>query len=235
MTTKRKKKKKPSGPNKNLKQVMDPILAKALSNPLRGHILATLGDRIASPKEMADEIDVDVKELNYHIKVLARIGLIKLMRIEKRRGAREHFYTLSSRVVYFDDRQWRRMPEPIRSSFSASLLKTVMDEAAEALQAGTFNARNNHHSRTAMVLDEDGSREVLELMDETLERMLQIRKRCSGRLKSSGAGIPMEVFMIGFETAAGAKQRARRPDRGRLTASRSTPRRGQRRRRTSTR
>lgn len=158
-----KKKGKSRGPNAKLKQIMDPVLAKALSHRLRGHVLATLGDRIASPKEMADEIEVDVRELNYHVTVLARAGLIKLVRTEKRRGAREHFYALGS-------------PVP-------------------------------HQNGIVMMLDDRGCREVLDLMAETAERLQQVRAASAMRLdETAGEGVPMEVFMIGFETAAGGRR-----------------------------
>lgn len=189
---------------KRLTRVIDPELAKVLSHEIRGHILATLGDRIASPSEIAREIDVPVMEVSYHVRELRARKLIKLVRTEKRRGFREHFYTLSSRVVHLDDSEWQRMPEPLRVSLSGALIQTFLKDAAGALRAGTLNARNNHQSRTTMILDEHGCKEVTKLMDEALEKVLAVGERCAGSFeKAPAAGIPFEVFMIGFETAAG--------------------------------
>jgi DNA-binding transcriptional ArsR family regulator len=204
---KKRKKKKPQGLDGKLKQVIDPAIAKALSHPLRGHVLATLGDRIASPNEIAGELGINARDLDYHIKVLIRIGMIKLVHTEKRRGAREHFYELNQPVLYFDELAWEQMPRQIRTSISASLLQIVLDEAAEALRAGTFNARDSHQSRTSMLLDEQGYGKVTKLMDETLEKVLEIQRKCAEDLeKTRRKGIPTEVFMVGFETAAGANQ-----------------------------
>jgi DNA-binding transcriptional ArsR family regulator len=202
---KRRKKKEPRVADGKLKKVIDPTVAKALSHPFRSHILATLGDRIASPKEIADELGIDPRDLDYHIKVLIGIGMIRLVRTEKRRGACEHFYELSSPIMHFDDHAWKRMPQPIQSSLSASLLQVVMEEAVDALRAGTFNARDSHQSRTPMILDEQGCSKLTKLMDDTLQKMLEIRERCAEKVEKTGSdGIPIEVFMIGFETAAGA-------------------------------
>ncbi len=206
---KKRKKKEPKGLDGKLKQVIDPAIAKALSHPLRGHILATLGDRIASPNEIAGELGINARDLDYHIKVLIRVGMIRLVRTEKRRGAREHFYELNQPVLYFDDLAWERMPRQIQTSISASLLQIVLDEAAEALRAGTFNARDSHQSRTSMLLDEQAYGKVTKLMDETLEKVLEIQQKCAEDLeKTSRKGIPTEVFMVGFETAAGASQKS---------------------------
>jgi DNA-binding transcriptional ArsR family regulator len=206
---KRRKKKEQRVPDGKLKKVIDPTVAKALSHPFRSHILVTLGDRIASPKEIADELGIDPRDLDYHIKVLIGVGMIRLVRTEKRRGAREHFYELIEPLFNFDDREWSKMPELIQSSFSASLLRIVVDEAVEALQAGTFNARANHQSRTPLILDERGYDKVTKLMDETLQKVLEIGKKSAQDLNTMGKeGIPAEVFMVGFETAAGVRQRA---------------------------
>lgn len=202
----KRKKKEPKGLEGKLKQVIDPTLAKALSHPFRSHILMTLSDGIASPKEIAHELEIDSRDLGYHVKVLSGMEMIRLVRTKKRRGALEHFYELNSRILDFDDVDWGRIPEPIRTSFSASLLRIGMDEAVEALRAGTFNARDSHQSRTPMILDERGFNKLTKLMNDTLQKMLEIREKSAKDLeKTGGQGIPIEVLMVGFETAAGVK------------------------------
>jgi DNA-binding transcriptional ArsR family regulator len=205
MATKRTKSRRAGKRGKRLRQVIDPELAKVLSHEIRGHILATLGDRVASPSEIAREIDVPVTEVSYHVRELRARKLIRLVRTEKRRGFREHFYELNSRLVYMDDSEWRGMPEQIRASLTASLLQIVMVEASDALRTGTFHARAGHQSRTPMIVDERAWGEVRKVMDDALERVLAIQEECSKTLeKRPGEGVPVEVFMLGFETAAGA-------------------------------
>jgi DNA-binding transcriptional ArsR family regulator len=190
-----------------LRQVIDPALAKALSHPLRSHILVTLGDRIASPNEIARELGLAARDLDYHVKVLLEMGMIQLVRREKRRGAREHFYELSSSLVYLDDPTWSGVPSQIRSSFSANLLRMVTEEAMDALKAGTFSARDSHQSRTPMLLDEQGWNELISVMAGALEQVMAVQRK-SERRRRQGAeiAIPVEVFMIGFETATGRRQ-----------------------------
>jgi len=198
----RKAKRKEVALEGKLRQVIDPAIAKALAHPLRSHVLVILGDRIASPNEIAKELGLAARDLDYHVKVLVEVGMIKLVRAEQRRGAQEHFYDLKKPALYIDRSEWACMPEPIRSLFSASLLKVVVDEAVDALQAGTFNGRSSHQSRTPLLLDEEAWSEVAKVMGGALDQVIEIGERAAKKLsRTGGEGIPIEVFMVGFETA----------------------------------
>lgn len=192
-----------------LKQIIDPSLAKALTHPLRGHILLMLGERgVASPKEIGGALNVGVREISYHVRNLKARGLIRLVRTEQRRGVKEHYYELCEPLVYLDDEEWRRLPRQIQARFSVSLLRVAMSDAVEALRAGTFNARDSHHSRMTMPVDEQGRREVGEVLGDALERLLEIKTGCAKRMTlPSDEAIPLAVFMTAFETAAGAERK----------------------------
>ncbi|HYP55423.1 MAG TPA: winged helix-turn-helix domain-containing protein [Solirubrobacterales bacterium] len=204
------RKKSGQGLDGKLRQVIDPAVAKALSHPLRSHILVTLGDRVASPNEIAKELGLAARDLDYHVKVLVEVGMIQLARAEKRRGVKEHFYELRTAPFCFDDQEWDRVPAPVRSRFSDAFLRGLLDEVAEALRAGTFHARSNsHESRMNMLLDEQGWEEMARTMEDTLERVAAIRAGSAKRLRTSSQhGIPTAVFLLGFETAAGARPSA---------------------------
>jgi DNA-binding transcriptional ArsR family regulator len=192
-----------------LRQVIDPAVAKALSHPLRGHILVSLGERVASPNEIAKEIGLAARDLDYHVKVLVEVGMIRLVRKEKRRGVNEHFYELAPPVLQIDDRGWRAIPDEVRSRLSTSLLQIMVDDAVAALRAGTFTARDSHQSVTPMILDEQGWQEVTTVMSRALDEVLGARRASERRQKSKkGRAIPVQVMMMGFETAAGAKATA---------------------------
>jgi DNA-binding transcriptional ArsR family regulator len=192
-----------------LKQIIDPILAKALTHPLRGHILLMLGERgVASPKEIGDALNVGIQEVSYHVRNLKTRGLIRLVRAEQRRGVKEHYYELSEPLVYLDDEEWRRLPRQIQARFNVSLMRVAMADAVEALRAGTFDARDSHHSRMTMPVDERGRREVGEVLSHTLERLIEIQDGCAQRMTlPSDHATPLAVYIAAFETAAGAERR----------------------------
>jgi len=64
----------------------------ALSKKARVRILATLAERVASPKELADQLGEGLSQVSYHVGVLRECKLIELVGTEPRRGAVEHFY-----------------------------------------------------------------------------------------------------------------------------------------------
>jgi len=194
---------------KKLKQVMDPTLAKAFTHPLRGHVWVTVCEKgLASPTEVAGELELDVTEVSYHFRKLRKKNLIRLVRTEQRRGFDEHFYAPCTPVLYFDDFAWMEIPESIRASFSADLLRQMIEELIGALGDGSFDARDRHLSRTWVMVDERGWRELQRTMKQTVDRVRAIQERSVARCEnSSESQIPVEVAMAAFETAAGRAHR----------------------------
>jgi DNA-binding transcriptional ArsR family regulator len=198
-----------------LKQIIDPILARALTHPLRGHILLMIGELgVASPKEIVQALAADLQEVSYHVRSLKARGLIELVRTEKRRGVKEHFYKLTEPLVYFEDEDWEQMPRQVRSRISFSLLKTAVVDVVDAMRAGTFDIPGCHHSRMTMPVDEQGRREAAEVRNHARSRLFEIQQNCAERRPlPSEEAIPFAVYIAGFETAAGA-----RPGSGRQAA-----------------
>jgi DNA-binding transcriptional ArsR family regulator len=189
---------------KKLKQVIDPTVAKAFTHPLRGHVWVTVCERgVASPTEIADEIGLEVSEVSYHFRELKRRNLIRLVRTVPRRGFDEHFYEPCVPALHFDDFDWMKLPAPIRSTFSADVIRQVIEELVEALDSGSFDARSRHLSRTWLSLDERGWREVMRAMKTALDRIQAIQERSAKRRETSlEPGIPVSVVMAAFETIA---------------------------------
>ena len=194
---------------KKLKQVIDPTVAKAFTHPLRGHVWVTVCERgIASPTEIADELDLEVSEVSYHFRELKRRNLIRLVRTVPRRGFDEHFYEPCVPALHFDDFDWMKIPAPIRSTFSAGMLRQIIEELVEALEVGSFDARSRHLSRTWLLVDERGWRELTRALKTALDRFQAIQERSAKRRKtSSEPGIPVSIVLASFETIASISRR----------------------------
>jgi DNA-binding transcriptional ArsR family regulator len=78
---------------------IDQQLAKALSSELRAQALTLISEGIASPKSIAAKLDLDLRSVAYHVRVLRRLGCIELVDTEKRRGAVEHIYKVTERAL----------------------------------------------------------------------------------------------------------------------------------------
>src|SRR4051794_37828743 len=93
-------------PKKTVKpdRSIDPRLIKVFAHPLRVRILAILEQRVASPSEIAGELDASLGVVSYHVRRLEALGLIKLVRTTPRRGAVEHHYRADAKHHIFSGR-----------------------------------------------------------------------------------------------------------------------------------
>jgi DNA-binding MarR family transcriptional regulator len=186
-----------------LREILDQRLIDALSHPVRGHALAVLNERVASPVEVAREIGVDVNYVSYHFDQLEKKGMIELVRLEPRRGVREHFYR-AKETLLIESHECAQMPPSMKLAVSADLFRSIQDDAIRALQAGTFAARDDVHvTWMPKHVDAKGFSDLNRLLTETLERALAIAAESAERLARTGEeAIPTTVAMLGFETPA---------------------------------
>lgn len=54
--------------------IEDPRYVKALAHPLRIRLLALLGDREASPVQLAEHVDATLGTVAYHVRTLERLA-----------------------------------------------------------------------------------------------------------------------------------------------------------------
>lgn len=175
-------------------------LVKALAHELRVEILAILNERMASPNELAKELDEGLSQVSYHVKVLKDYECIELVKTEPRRGAVEHYYRASSRA-FLTDRDWRELPDTVRVGMSADLFQAVVYDAVAAMEAGTFDGRADRHlSWTPLILDEQGWQDVRSALDSTLKQVLEAHAQSAKRMSKSGEeGIAASVSMLGYQ------------------------------------
>jgi DNA-binding transcriptional ArsR family regulator len=199
--------------------VVDRRLAKALSHPLRAHVLTILNERVASPNQIANELEEPLGNVSYHVKTLAEMGCIELVKTEPRRGAIEHFYRAVVRP-FFSDRDWKRLPPSARQGISDATLQLIWEDTSDALDAGTFDGRSDRHlSRRSLVLDPTGWDQVNGLLAEAMNRVGEIEADCAKRRSGNGeAAISTKMVLMHFESsgaAEGAEQtkpnRSKRP------------------------
>jgi DNA-binding transcriptional ArsR family regulator len=78
---------------------LDPRLAKALSNDVRARALGLLVEEAKSPKLIAAELELDLRSVAYHVRVLKKLDCIELVETLPRRGAVEHVYRAAEWVL----------------------------------------------------------------------------------------------------------------------------------------
>lgn len=199
--------KRSSKATKKQRGVIDQRLVKALTHELRVEILGILNERIASPKELSDELGEGLSQVSYHVKVLRDYECIELVKTEPRRGAVEHYYRATSRA-FLTDRAWHQLPDSIRPGLSADLLELVVGDARDSLEQDVFDVRKDRHlSRTQMIVDEAGWKELSKTLNDTLKQVEQIQGKSSTRLRKSGEdGFTASVSLLGFERAVAGEK-----------------------------
>ncbi|MEA2421763.1 MAG: hypothetical protein QOF55_862 [Thermoleophilaceae bacterium] len=184
-----------------ISDIGDPRLVKALAHPLRVQILSTLEDRIASPSDLAQELDAPLGNVSYHVRTLADLGLVKLVKRRTRRGAVEHYYQARGRAQV-SNRAWAQVPGVVKRSMVAVALEQAVDQAGAAAVAGGFDHEDSNLSRESVTLDAAGWTELSQAVSRLHEELAAIQERSAKRLKSADADAGMQAGLVTmlFET-----------------------------------
>jgi hypothetical protein len=136
---------------------------------------------VASPSELAGELGEPLGNVSYHVRTLAELKCIELVRTTPRRGAVEHHYRATVRP-WFKAKDWGELPASVRRSISGETLDLIFRETTEAATSGSFDSIDSRHvSRTQLALDEQGWDELTQLLAELLERALEIESDAAER------------------------------------------------------
>jgi DNA-binding transcriptional ArsR family regulator len=179
----------------------DQRVVKALAHPLRVQILGVLERQAASPSELAAELHVPLGNVSYHVRQLQSFGLIRLMRTTPRRGSIEHHYELVARPD-ITDQAWDGLPDIVKHAMVGAALAPLGRAVQDAAAAGGFSRREAHLSRTALTLDDEGWREVSDLLVGMFDRLAAI-ERDSIERRAHGESEPSHstVVLMHFESA----------------------------------
>ncbi len=212
-------------------ELHNPSLVQAIAHPLRARMLSILQDREASPKELAAEFGIPLANVAYHIQVLRKLKLIKLVKKTPRRGAVEHHYRADF-GAHIDNEAWSATPDVIKRSMVGAALGEIGHDANDAASIGGFDHADAVLARTKHVLDQEAWEELSGMVADVLARAEELQKEAEKRLRANGhegerrAGLVMMLFesmpsVPGADAAKMPASRAsgrRKPSRARVTA-----------------
>lgn len=186
----------------NRPETIDQRLVRALSHPLRVQILELLTDRVASPNWLAEELDASLSHVAYHTRALDKCGCLVLVKTAQRRGATEHFYKATP-DAFVGSPAWRGVPRPVLSGITGATLRTFVDKAIAALEAGTLDGREDTIFRwMPLLLDQQGWEEVVGILEGATEKILAAHLRSQDRLAADEGKdvISTVIGLASFET-----------------------------------
>ncbi|HEX5762018.1 MAG TPA: winged helix-turn-helix domain-containing protein [Solirubrobacterales bacterium] len=183
--------------SKKKRQVVDQRFFKALANPLRVEILAILVERVASPKELTQELKAKLPSVSYHVKVLEEYGLITLLKTEPRRGAVEHFYRATASTL-LPAAQWRGIDGGLRTAIGAGLASELFDSLADAVEANKLTDADTHIGRMPLVLDAEGWEKVRASAERFTKEVEKEQGASAARVaKANGSADAVKSYTVG--------------------------------------
>jgi DNA-binding transcriptional ArsR family regulator len=175
---------------------MTSTLAKALAHPTRRRILQIVSERVASPREIAEELDQPLGRVSHHVRWLAAREYLELVDTQPRRGAVEHFYRATVRPVVTDE-AWSRLSPRRRRELAEALLREIWSDVLDAGEADAWAADDVHASRTLLRLDDAARRELSQALQDVVELALRLDRESAER--SGDAGRRSELSVLHFD------------------------------------
>jgi DNA-binding transcriptional ArsR family regulator len=161
--------------------ILDQRVIKALGHPVRMRALQVLNTRVASPSELAKELDEPLGNVAYHVKILEENDAIELVRTAPVRGALEHFYRASMRP-WFEDDSWARLPVSVRREIFNDALQDVWEEVVAAADGDGLDDPKTHITRTRLDFDDEAYDELADLLNSIVDRALELHAEAAPRL-----------------------------------------------------
>lgn len=179
----------------------DEDLLAAMDHPFRVHIMGVLNQRVASPGEIAQELELKARDLVYHFDKLEALGVIEFVREKRTPGGRliGRYYRATKRGWVEAD-QWKRVDPRERPGVTAMILANCNNDIRAAMQAGTMDGDDNVLARVPAAVDDQGWQEVVDLLNETTRGVVGIAERSAARMKPGDTLRPIKVHIIQFES-----------------------------------
>ena len=186
------------------KSSVDVGVVKAIGHPLRMQLLARLNERVASPVELARELDESVQLVSYHVRILRDLGFVELVSTTPRRGAIEHHYR-AVRRQYFSDQDYASLPANARAAITGTALESLFTHAASAHEAGVFDDDpENHVSTSDFILDKEAYDELSGMMKDLLERAMDLQAQSAKRIQGGEDEVRARLSMMLYVSPANA-------------------------------
>jgi DNA-binding transcriptional ArsR family regulator len=179
-------------------------LTHAVNHPVRLDALVILSERSASPNEIAGELDVPLGTVSFHVKELADMKAIELVKTEPRRGAIEHYYR-AKMLPEVSDEEWRAMPRGAKRECVSVILMPIISESLASLGHGKMDTDEDLYVFWKLMrLSSEGRSELHELHAEFQDRVEALMAEDEARADGNDEPVRF-VAMLGFERSGGGR------------------------------
>ncbi|MGV1047944.1 MAG: hypothetical protein ACOYD4_05400, partial [Solirubrobacterales bacterium] len=162
-----------------------------------------LGERVASPTELAELLGCDLRRVHEQIQTLEQdFGLIELVETDQRKGGTQHFYRATIRPL-LDADEWSRLTPTTKHHISVAIARQLVSDMDASIEAGVFDSHPHRALLTKpMVVDDQGFADADASALEHLSRLAEIEAESTGRLVRTGKpGIHIKTATIVYPAA----------------------------------
>jgi DNA-binding transcriptional ArsR family regulator len=156
----------------------------ALAHPLRMRILAALRDRALTARQLAAELDVERRQLSYHLRKMVGLGLLSAA--PPAIGSPEERYQLLA-LPHFTDEAWEAAPAVAKHAYVTALVNQIHATSLAVVPFGGFDARNTHLTRTRLTVDKATWDALASELAATLQRVRALQAEGARRVAEDGA------------------------------------------------
>ena len=184
---------------------LDIRLTQALSHPLRIAILGCLEQQNAAPGKLAQRLRVARCQLDYHVKVLHDLELI---RPTEEVQASEPTYEIMPPLFTQLLPQRALKHSPNRPPVATFILQVILSAGISVLKSQTFNvAGDSRLSHLSATFDKRGLEEVNNALNESERRISSAKANAARRLaEAGGGGTVRTIAFAGFQPPVFARK-----------------------------
>lgn len=185
--------------SKTRPRTLEEAQAFAVGHETRIEALTIFNERVTSPKDVAETLDISLNKAGHHVKILLDEGCIELVKIEPRGGSFEHFYR-GVRRPELTDEEWEATPDVTRRKLVATVFRNLIAEGLSSIRAGTMSSDPFMRlSWKSMNLDAQGRQEAADEQRESLERLQKIEASAAKRMiQTEEKGVSAVLAVVGF-------------------------------------
>jgi hypothetical protein len=154
-----------------------------------------LGERAASPVQLAQKLDATLGTVAYHVRTLHNLGLIELTATRQRRGATEHVYQ-ALEMPRFSDDAWEGLAPVAKQRLLTAVLRQIGEYVNGSAAVGGFDRPDANVSRLALKLDERGWKRMVRATKKWLAEVGRIQDEADERHRQDGTDAA--VFEVGL-------------------------------------
>lgn len=178
------------------------VADKTLSDRLRFRILGVGLKHLTSPSDFSRETGEDLSKVSYHFRVMRDLGDLELVDEIKVRGSLKHMYR-ATRQAMIKTAEWKLYNAAIKAGIRTATLQDFVATAAEAILAGTFDAKDDSNfSWKACLMDEQGWADLMGILKRAYDEAVEVEVQSAQRAAEDKTTLfPVTFAVAGFESS----------------------------------